>query len=320
MSDLFLSESGYTALTGQTLEVAPGTAVPVFDSEGSGGGIFGGDAGLLTNPVTGQRLSVTATGEVWDDLLFGRYILDDADFAALAEGLTPAWREEQVFFNVENQADTYAFAKSLFNAIVDASGPEVAVGDYWDPITRSRDIADTGSYWADGEMLSYDQRNSSEFRLYWAYMPQFQVLDKTDFLQTVAVFLMLFLFIALVCFGAVIVIAYTRCMTIALTNRRVYEDLRQLGASEGYLYASLRHQIRRVFLVPILTGTTVIYAFYAMILYFNGDPAAITQSEAAGLLSCLAVIAAVSLLLWAVYRVTLKSVCRAIGINRQHRG
>ena len=151
-------------------------------------------------------------------------------------------------------------------------------------------------------------------------MPQFQVLDKADFVQTVAVFLMLFIFIATVCFGAVIVIAYTRCMTIVLTNRRVYEDLRRLGASEGYLFRSVRHQIRRVFLVPILTGTTVIYAFYAMIMYFNGDPAAITQSEAAGLLSCLAVIAAVSLLLWAVYRVTLKSVCRAIGINRQNRG
>ena len=319
-SERFLSESGYAALTGQTLEVAPGTAVPVFDSEGSSGGIFGGNASLLTNPVTGQQLSVTPTGEVRDDLLFGRYILDDADFALLAEGLTPEWREEQVFFNVENRADTYDFAKTLFNAIVDASGPEVSVGSYWDPVTRAREIAATGSYWGDEEKLSYDQRNSSEFRLYWAYMPQFQVLDKADFVQTVAVFLMLFIFIAIVCFGAVCIIAYTRCMTIALTNRRVYEDLRRLGASEGYLFRSVRHQIRRVFLVPILTGTTVIYAFYAMIMYFNGDPAAITQSEAAGLLSCLAVIAAVSLLLWAVYRVTLKSVCRAIGINRQNRG
>ena len=65
-----------------------------------------------------------------------------------------------VFFNVENRADTYAFAKTLFNAIVDASGPEVAVGSYWDPVTRTREIAATGSYWGDAEKLSYDQRNS----------------------------------------------------------------------------------------------------------------------------------------------------------------
>ena len=55
-------------------------------------------------------------------------------------------------------------------------------------------------------------------------MPQFRVLDQNDLIRTMAVFLMLFLFIAIVCFAAVIVIAYTRCMTIALTNRQVYDD------------------------------------------------------------------------------------------------
>ena len=116
-------------------------------------------------------------------------------------------------------------------------------------------------------------------------MPQFRVMDKADFVKTMAVFLILFVFVAVVCFSAVFVIAYTRCMTIALTNRKVYDDLRHLGASNAYLRRSVRGQVKRVFLVPALAGTSLIYAFYVMIMYFNGSPAGITPSEAAGLLA-----------------------------------
>lgn len=82
--------------------------------------------------------------------------------------------------------------------------------------------------------MDYAQRESSAFRLYWQYMPHFRVLDQNDFTKTVAVFLMLFAFVAIVCFAAVLVIAYTRCVTIALNSRQVYDDLRRLGASPRY--------------------------------------------------------------------------------------
>ena len=78
--------------------------------------------------------------------------------------------------------------------------------------------------------MDYSQRDSSDFRLYWQYMPRFRVLDKADFVRTTAVFLMLFVFIAVLCLSAVIVIACTRCMTIAQSSRQVYSDLRRLGA------------------------------------------------------------------------------------------
>lgn len=70
---------------------------------------------------------------------------------------------------------------------------------------------------------------------------------------------------------AVYVIAYTRCMTIALNNRQVYDDIGKLGASREYLFRSVRSQISKVFLVPAVTGTGLIYAFYAMIMYFNNN-------------------------------------------------
>lgn len=147
-------------------------------------------------------------------------------------------------------------------------------------------------------------------------MPQFRILDQNDFTTTMAVFLMLFIFIAVVCFAAVIVIAFTRCMTIALVNARVYDDLRHLGASNAYLFRSVRGQVSRVFLVPALVGTGLIWIFYMMIMYFNGEPIGFTRGELAGMGACLAVIAAVSVLLYVVYRITRNKVCRALQIHR----
>lgn len=322
-SNLFLSASGYEALTGEHVDLAPGEIRGVIDVEGTALG-FSPDATILTNYLTKERLAVTPLEPLRYDSLFERYVMSDADFARLGAGLPDEWRETQVCFNVENCAGTYEFAKALFNEIVDRSTLDVAQFDGWDPVIRDRGIAKDGFYFLDREncaeagftVIDYGQRDSSAFRLNWQYMPEFRILDKMDFVKTLAVFLILFVFIAVVCFAAVFVIAYTRCMTIALTGAKVYDDLRHLGASNAYLRRSVRGQVMRVFLVPALVGTGLIYAFYVMILYFNGSPPGITYSEAAGLLAALLVIAAVSFLMYAVYRLTLAQVFRALGIRK----
>ncbi len=320
-SDLFLSESAYNALTGEDLNLQPGEIAGIMDATGDGQGVFGGEVSLVTNPITRERWPVTMVEDLRNDLLFGRYVVDDADYKKMAASLPDDWREEMVFFNVENDQETYDFAKALFYEIVDRSGPEVALYDSFDPIAREIELAETGEYFLDPETcekygfpsIDYGQRDSSNFRLYWQYMPQFRVLDKADFVKTTAVFLMLFLFIAIVCFSAVIVIAFTRCLTIAITNRRVYDDLRRLGSPREYLFHSARSQVRRVFLVPMVTGTALIYAFYTMIMYFNDSR--LTTGEVAGLGICLLLIAAVSAVLYGVYRLTRRSVCRKLGIG-----
>ena len=323
LSHLFLSASGYEALTGERVELASGEVRGVIDVEGTALG-FSPDATVLTNYLTGERLSVTPLEPLRYDSLFERYVMNDGDFVRLSAGLSDEWRETQVCFNVENCEETYDFAKALFNEIVDRSTMDVAQFSRWDPVARERNIAEAGRYFLDREScaevgftpIDYDQRDSSAFRLDWQYMPQFRVMDKADFVKTAAVFIMLFVFVAVVCFSAVFVIAYTRCMTIALTNRKVYDDLRHLGASNAYLRRSVRGQVKRVFLVPALVGTGVIYAFYVMIMYFNSSPAGITPSEAAGLLAALLVVAAVSALIYGVYRLTFAQVCRALEIRR----
>ncbi len=321
-TELFLSASGYEALTGEHVDLAGGEIRGIVDTEGSKLG-FAPDKSLVTNYLTGEQLPVTSLEPLRYDSLFARYVMNDADFAALGAGLPEEWQETQVCFNVENCEETYDFAKALFNEIVDRSTVDVAQFDGWDPVVRDRYLAEEGAYFLDREncaeygftVIDYAQRDSSAFRMNWQYMPEFRILDRMDFVKTSAVFLILFVFVAVVCFAAVFVIAYTRCMTIALTNRKVYDDLRHLGASNAYLRRSVRGQVKRVFLVPALAGTGLIYAFYVMIMYFNGSPLGITPSEAAGLLAALAVIAAVSALMYAVYRLTLAQVCRALDIR-----
>ena len=316
-SYLFLSESTYRALTGETLELEPGQVSGVLDATGDGRGRFGAEIHLVTNYITGQQLNVTPVEPRSNDLLFGHFILDDGDYQTITQGLPNSWLENMVFFNVKNCEDTYDFAKALFNRIVDASGPEVAVLDAWDPIERDRDIQEEGHYYFDDYYFTYDQRNSSDFRLYWQYMPQFRVLGKADFVKTTAVFLILFIFIAVVCFAAVFIIAYTRCMTIALTNRQVYEDMGKLGAPNAYLFRSVRGQVSRVFLVPAIVGTGLIYAFYTMIMFFNDNR--LTAQELAGMAMCLLVVAGISALFYGFYRLTLRQVCRALRIHPKSR-
>ncbi|MDR3767181.1 MAG: ABC transporter permease [Butyricicoccus sp.] len=320
MSNPVLSESAWNVLTGQSIDIAPGTVASVFDANGSSAAATSNQLSRVTNPVTGQQLQVTPQTEVLkSDLLFSYKVLDDTDYATIIQGLTEEWQETMVFFNVENCGDTYPFAKRLFHTIVDRSGPEVEVMDAYDPILHAQE-GDAYAFAPEnvaqfGETIDYDQRDSSSFRLYWKYMPEFRVLDQMEFIRTMAVFLMLFLFIAIVCFAAVIVIAYTRCMTIALTNRQVYEDLEHLGASRAYLRQSVRGQVNRVFFMPGLIGTLTIYALYAMILYFNGDPLGYTMEELVGMAACLILVLLCSGLLYLAYRQTLHKVWRTLQIG-----
>ena len=319
-SALFLPESGWNALTGESVDVEPGQAAAVLDASGSSQGRFDPAIGLVTNTVTGESWPVTAALALRHDMLFGHFVLDDGDWAALTAGLPDDWREQMVFFDVAEGGDEYAFAKALFNEIVDRSGPEVAQHSSWDPVVRQRYIEEEGSYFLDRETLlangegaiDYSLRDSSEFRLFWQYMPQFRVLDKADFVRTLAVFLILGVFICVICFAAAAVIGFTRSLTIALENRRVYGDLRRLGASRAWMRRSAQSQVRRVFTVPAAAGIGLICIFYSMIMFFNDGR--LSTGELAGLGSCLLLIAAVAAALWGVYRLAVRSVFKALDL------
>lgn len=321
VSERFLPESAYTELTGETLNLPQGTLAAVFNYEGRGGAEFAGDASLVTNTLTGEKMEVTSTIYLKNESLLGYYVMNEEDFISMGTGLTDEWKEMLCMFNVADGESSYEFAKALFYEIVDHSDSKVELSKTWDPVVKQRMDEQGEVYFADPEHLAeygfaeihYTERDSSAFRLFWKYMPKFRILDQMDRVKTMAVFLMLFVFISIVCFAAVFVIAFTRTMTIALSGKGIYEDLRRLGASGKYLYQTVRSQAKRVFVTPAVVGTSMIVLFYVMILYFNDGR--ISSAEVMGIGYCGLLVAAISGVYYGVYRMTLRKVCRALDIK-----
>ena len=301
----FFSVSSWNALTGDDLVLEPGECAATLDYYGD---IL--DISLVTNPVTMQQLSVTTLPEPLPSELFQDiFVLTDEDYASITQGLTPDWQEVQVLFNAEN--DSYAFSKALLYSIVEHSGPETAVFDGYDRISRMNAHKAGEEYWGDQveelnlPIIDLSQPDTSDFQLNWLYMPKFQALDDGNFLSNFAVFLLLFVFVAILCFGAVGVILYTRSQTLMLSNAWVYEDLRKLGASNRYLKKTAQGQIKRVFFSPILIGTVLMLGFYTLILLANGGDMVLDQNERMSLSVCLLVVAAMSAVFYGFYRFTL---------------
>lgn len=301
----FFSVSSWNALTGDNLVLEPGECAATLDYYGD---IL--DISLVTNPVTMQQLSVTTLPEPLPSELFQDiFVLTDEDYASITQGLTPDWQEVQVLFNAEN--DSYAFSKALLHSIVAHSGPETAVFDGYDRISRMNAHKAGEEYWGDQveelnlPIIDLSQPDTSDFQLNWLYMPKFQALDDGNFLSNFAVFLLLFVFVAILCFGAVGVILYTRSQTLMLSNAWVYEDLRKLGASNRYLKKTAQGQIKRVFFSPILIGTVLMLGFYTLILLANGGDMVLDQNERMSLSVCLLVVAAMSAVFYGFYRFTL---------------
>ena len=194
----------------------------------------------MINMVTRDAIPVRFAGYTHFDLLAGSpgfYVLDDADYETIASGITPDWQGTMNLFNTDG-TDSYDFAQDFFHMLVSSFGPECEYGYYYDRV-RKIALDEAGEvYWGDTDQmtrLDYDNCDASDFRLYWTYMPKSRIMDQNDFLQTFAVYLMMFLFISIICMLAALIISYTRCMTIALNNRYVFDDLRRLGASPAFL-------------------------------------------------------------------------------------
>lgn len=121
-SDVFLSESAWNILTGDDLDLEPGTAATVYDRNGDSSGA-GNSISLVTNHLTGEQLAVTPAEPLRSTSLLGYRVLDDGDYARITQGLPDEWREVVAVFDVEDEEDTYFFARALFDEIVDRSGP-----------------------------------------------------------------------------------------------------------------------------------------------------------------------------------------------------
>jgi len=165
---------------------------------------------------------------------------------------------------------------------------------------------------ADVERFKTSDPDSTAFRTEWAYMPVFHILDSRDFLMTYSVYIMMFLFIFIVCLIAACIILHTRCQTIALNNRYLFEDLKRLGASPEFLIREVKKQCTSVFLMPSVVGITAMGSVFFMILFVNDNR--ISHSEVTSILLYVASFAVLGIFLYGVYRVTVREIKRQLSL------
>lgn len=319
---LCLSESGYEKLTGQEVQVEAGTCDSVV-SKGSEED-SAQEAGIFTNMSTGRELEAKAGQIRHYRMLSDCVILNDQDFQKISEGLQESWRETFVLFDLAGDKDQqaeYGFAKALYQRILDGSEGAGLDSEFYSRAVKADTEKRGEEYWADSDpegQFTKEEQGTFSFQTLWKYRPQIRVLEEQDLITRFAVLFMTFVFMALVCFTSVLIISYTRSLTVALGNRQVYQDLEQLGAGVEFRYDALRRQISKIYQVPTILGMLAILGFFSMILYVNDGK--ISPSEGMGLLVCVVLELLLAAVLFGFYRKSLKKVCQMLGVKRRAGG
>ena len=313
----FLSETDFSRLTGQQINVKPGSYYAVSNESETGTYYLETEAQKLTNMVARTTIDTHFAGFVHNDMLLdmiGYYVLDASDYAQISGGLTDEWKGRFLWFNI-NGEDNYTFASELYHTFVSSFTPECEYIYAYDPVEKIRTNEAGETYWGDTDVMtkiSYSAPDSYDFRGYWTYMPKIRILDENDYLRNYSVFLMMFLFISIVCLTAALIIGYTRCQTIALNNRYVFEDLKRLGASPAFLLQEVKNQCGKVFRTPTLVGTFAMFLLYSLMML--GNDGKFTAGEFFGLAACLGTVLVILGIIYMVYRTTVKNIARELHI------
>ena len=311
-----LSEDAYRALTGQDADVEPGTYMNITNTDETS--LFtNNNAREFTNMVTRKQLDTEFAGYLHNDLLCDRVgcsVLSNEDYALISEGLTDDWRGRFVQFNIDGK-DNYQFANEFYKLFVSSFDKSCEHPYYYDRVQKIRENEAGMVYWGDTEdmtAISFEAVDSFNFRIFWVYQPQIRILNQNDYLRSVSVLFMMFLFICIVCMLTALVVCYTRCQTIALNNRYIFDDLKKLGASPEFLSKEVRSQCKNVFKMPTMIGMTAIYLFFIMILYANDGR--MLSAEVIALLVCLGILGLLSAIIYAVYRASVRTIKRQLEI------
>lgn len=313
-----LSEDAYGILTGQDVDVLPGTYFCVTNKQETNLYV-NENAKDLTNMVTRAHLDMEFAGYLHYDLLAGGtgfFVLDSGEYEMIAEGLTDEWKGRIVQFNADGE-DSYPFASEFYRLFVSSFDANCEYMYAYDRVQKIIANEKGETYWMDTELgegfrISYENMDSMAFKTWWAYHPSFRIFLINDYLRTMGVMYMMFLFIFIVCLVTALVICYTRGQTIALNNRYVFDDLRKLGASPAFLAKEVRSQCSNVFKVPALVGMSTMYILFALILYANDGK--VTSYEVIALLICLGMLILIGAGVYGVYCGTVRIIKKQLGI------
>lgn len=285
------------------------------------------DVSVITDPVTGESRQMAYAGNIpYDGTLAGTgeevFVLSDEEFEAYDAHLPVENKYTSVLFNVTDWEESYAFGKELKDEIIARTPKDAAVSNGYDRYAKQEAEAAGEVYFMD-EMYPTGKGGlelspyNAQLSVLWKYYPVFKVLQSQDTIKNMAVFLMLFVYIGVICYAAVGIISYTRGITIAVNYGQVFTDLRRLGADKRYVGFCIRSQLKKIFFYPYLAGCASVYAYMLMIFKGNDSMGMISSAERQALIINAVIIGAAGLYIVGVYAWTYRKFKKIIGMDEK---
>lgn len=310
--DEFFKESDFNKVSGQNIDVNKGEYYKVISNGESENILYKfNDLDTITNPVTEKSEKIKFKGTVSFRPFVkehqGRYIISDEDYERLSKRLPKEQYDKFVLFNVINPDETYKFAKALKEEIINRSSKDVAVLNHFDEYEKML-AQKKGEDYSYNIKLELSPDNNQLFDE-WKYYPIFKPLDKQDLFKNMAVFFMLFTYIAIICLASTAVIAYTRAITIGIDNKQLFSDIKKLGANKKYIEKNIKKQLAKIFIYPTVIGSIFTYMIYITI-FIGNSRGNISQGEFLVLGVGLLIILLVILFMFIIYKFSLEKVKR----------
>ena len=156
----------------------------------------------------------------WGFDINARFVVSDEDYEKVAAQTTAYPRVKQVLFDSDKPEKAVEFNNELYKIFAQRMSDSMKVGSNYDAYKAKTSEPD--SMYA---MEAVYDANNPVKESDWQYEPTFLVLKEKNGLMTYAVYLLIFLYVSVICLAAVVVVAYARSQSVGLSSRQVFEDL-----------------------------------------------------------------------------------------------
>lgn len=303
MASLFVAESDFEKLSGQEMNVEPGTYQTVTITDYTG--FFEYEDGLkeVMNPDTGKTYPLTYGGSVESDVLAAfsepfAYVVCDEEYQIMTEGIQDMYKENIISFNAVNVKESYDFAKDLLTQYVARATDISNHMGYWN-IWAQKMADEAGEEYGYGDKINMTMDNNMLLDD-WKYAPQFNIITSQDRMQLISVYVMLSLYIFIISLAAVSVMAYVRSISIATDNKGLFESLTKLGADEVYKRKVLKKQIARIVQYPGIIGCVLGFVFAFVMNFMNDGRISGLETKSLSILAIM--LLGIGVVLYAVYK------------------
>ena len=315
----FISASDYQHLSGQQVDIEPGTyrLIQLPDSQENLFFRFD-DMDKVYLDRTNTFMPMEYAGNLtYVSLVQGRgfdyearMVVNDSDFQRIMDGTALFPEETQVLFDSRG-GDELEFSRELYRQFGSSIPEDMKVSGSYDFWAKMQADEAGEEYGYDG-IFTYDPDNPVK-EADWLYEPHFIPMEEAYATASYAVYLMLFVYVAIVCLAAVGIISWSRSRSVGLSNAPVLSDLRKLGADRIYLRMLLRQQIKKVYVLPTIIGCVGMLAFELLLLNMNDGR--LDSSELLTMAVCCLVALAAALYQYLLYRFSLKNVTGMLGLG-----